>query len=109
MDMRIIALSLAFGALAVSGVFPANADSVQPQRMAVETETAVQSTEMSARHRGWHRPYRALRVYPRYYYPPPYYYYYPSPGPVVNLGYGFRGGPRFYASRNHYRFWGVGY
>ena len=39
-------------------------------------------------------------------YPPPPYYYY---GPAVSFGIGYGGGPRFYRSRYHAPWLGVGY
>lgn len=112
--MRRIALSIALAALALSGVPSANAGSVSPQPLvAADTDTAAQTTDVSARRRhwrGWYGHHRVVGAYPRYYrsygyYPPPYYYY----GPAVSFGIGYGGGPRFYRSRYHAPWLGVGY
>lgn len=93
--MRKFIVSLAFGALALCAVPPANAAPAQTQTpIAAESDAGVQATDMSSHRRHWRRHHRIVRYYPRYYhsygyYPEPYYY---RPAPVVTFGFGF-GGP----------------
>jgi hypothetical protein len=109
--MKLLAIPLARGVLAAGGIASANAASARSQLpIAAKFDAALQTTDMSARRRHWHRWHHQRVFYPRTYrygyYPQPYYYYRPA-WPVVSYV-GFGNGRRFYGG-HHVRFLGVGY
>ena len=111
--MKTLALSLALGAAVLCGGSAANAAPAQNQAqapVASHGDSATPATDMSSRHRGYHRWHRWHRHHRHWGYAPGYYrssygYYgapaYYRPAPVVSFGFGF-GGPRWGHHHHHW-------
>lgn len=106
--MKKLALTFAIGAATLLGASAVNAAPAQKQTQApiAHSDTATQATDMSSRHRRWHRHHHHRwhhRHHHRHwgYHPYPRSYGYYRPAPVITFGFG--GGPRW--GHRHYHHW----
>jgi hypothetical protein len=97
--MAKIFLGLAAGALLIVLALPGPAGAAERRADGIRSNSDIEQTEFSSRHRRWHRHRYYVRRYHRPYYGYPYYgwghpYGYYRPGPAIGLSFGF--GPRFW-------------